>query len=310
MSTSTNDAKLQAAENDLSKISGGMARSARFTAVIGIILMAAMLGYFTYGFSEIEDLVKPENLVALAGEVVNGSLPEIRQSVQDTVKKSAPDWAQALSDKAIGATPTIRESLEDHILGQTEVVIGNAVSLGENEFRNILRENRSSFEQTIDELAEGEEYSEVTLQIFLDAVNKELGRDMEDQAEEVLGTLIALNEKLQKLDSNQGLDKEEALERQTLMVIRRLQIQEADAQFAVREKAKEEAAAAARAEAEKAERESPDPDAPADGDEAAAPADGDDKPADEAAKPADDAAKPADADAAADTTEESDTKTE
>jgi hypothetical protein len=28
MSTSTNDAKLQAAENDLSKISGGMARSA------------------------------------------------------------------------------------------------------------------------------------------------------------------------------------------------------------------------------------------------------------------------------------------
>lgn len=271
MSTSTNDSKLQAVENDLSKISTSMACSARVT---GVILMAAMLGYFTFGFGEIEDLTKPENLVALAGEVVNSSLPEIRQSVQETVKTSAPDWAQAISDQAIGATPTIRESLEDHILAQTEGVISNGVNMGEAEFRKVLRENKDSFEKTIDELAEGEEYSEETLQIFLEAVNKEMGRDMHDQAEEVLGTLIALNEKLQKLSSNDSLNKEEALERQTLMVIRRLQIQEQDAQILARKKAEEEAAAAARAEEAQAELDSEDPDAaPAEGEEAAKPAD-------------------------------------
>ena len=274
MSTSSNDSKLQAVENDLSKISTSMARSARVTGFVGVILMAAMLGYFTFGFSEIEDLTKPENLVALAGEVVNSSLPEIRESVQDTVKSSAPDWAQAISDQAIGATPTIRESLEDHILAQTEGVISNGVNMGEAEFRKILRENKDSFEQTIDELAEGEEYSEETLQIFLKAVNEELGRDMEDQAEEVLGTLIALNEKLQKLSSNDSLNKEEALERQTLMVIRRLQIQEQDSQILALKKAEEDAAAAARADAAKAELESEDPDAaPAEGEEAKKPAD-------------------------------------
>lgn len=269
MSTSTNDSKLQAIENDLSKISTSMARSAKVTGVIGVILMAAMLGYFMFGFGEIEDLTKPENLVALAGEVVNSSLPEIRESVQDTVKTSAPDWAQAISDQAIGATPTIRERLEDHILAQTEGVISNGVNMGEAEFRKVLRENKDSFEKTIDELAEGEEYSEETLQIFLEAVNKEMGRDMHDQAEEVLGTLIALNEKLQKLSSNESLNKEEALERQTLMVIRRLQIQEQDAQILARKKAEEEAAAAARAEAAQAELNSEDPDAaPAEDDEA------------------------------------------
>lgn len=283
MSSSSNDSKLQAVENELSKISTSMARSAKVTAVIGIILMAAMLGYFTFGFSEIEDLTKPENLVALAGEVVNSSLPEIRESVQSTVKDQAPDWAQAISDQAIGATPTIRESLEDHILAQTEGVIANGVNLGEAEFRKILRENKTSFEDTLDELAEGEEFSEETMQIFLDAVNKELGRDMEDQAEEVLGTLIALNEKIQKLSSNSGLNKEEALERQTLMVIRRLQIKEQDAQVLAAKKKAEEDAAAARAEAAKAELESEDPDAaPAEGEEADKPAG--EEPADE--KPA------------------------
>lgn len=283
MSSSSNDSKLQAVENELSKISTSMARSAKVTAVIGIILMAAMLGYFTFGFSEIEDLTKPENLVALAGEVVNSSLPEIRESVQSTVKDQAPDWAQAISDQAIGATPTIRESLEDHILAQTEGVIANGVNLGEAEFRKILRENKTSFEDTLDELAEGEEFSEETMQIFLDAVNKELGRDMEDQAEEVLGTLIALNEKIQKLSSNSELNKEEALERQTLMVIRRLQIKEQDAQVLAAKKKAEEDAAAARAEAAKAELESEDPDAaPAEGEEADKPAD--EEPADE--KPA------------------------
>jgi len=101
------------------------------------------------------------------------------------------------------------------------------------------------------------------MQIFLEAVNKELGRDMEDQAEEVLGTLIALNEKLQKLSSNTSLNKEEALERQTLMVIRRLQLQEQDAQILEAKKKIAEAAAAARAEAEKPADEKPADDAPA-----------------------------------------------
>ena len=119
------------------------------------------------------------------------------------------------------------------------------------------------------------------MQIFLEAVNKELGRDMEDQAEEVLGTLIALNEKLQKLSSNTSLNKEEALERQTLMVIRRLQLQEQDAQILEAKKKIAEAAAAARAEAAKAELESEDPDAaPAEREEAEKPAD--EKPADDA----------------------------
>lgn len=285
MSSSSNDSKLQAVENDLSKISTSMARSATLTGFIGVILMGAMLGYFIFGFGEIEDLTNPENLVALAGEVVNSSLPEIRESVQDTVKDQAPDWAQAVSDQAIGATPTIRESLEDHILAQTQTVISDAVNVSEAEFKKVLRENKDSFEQTIDELAEGEEYSEETLQIFLEAVNKEMGRDMEDQAQEVLGTLIALNEKLQKLASSTSLNKEEALERQTLMVIRRLQIKEQDAQILEEKKKAEEAAAAARAEAAKVELEAEDGDAaPAEGEEADKAADdesADEKPAEE-----------------------------
>lgn len=246
---STNDTKLQAVEKDLAKISNGMSRSAKLTMVVGIVLMALLLGYFIFGFNEIKDLTKPENLVALAGEVVDSSIPEILGSVEETVTNSAPDWAAAVSDQAIGAAPTVRESLEEYILDQTEGVIDQTAGIGEKQFRQILRDNRTSFEETIDQLADDQDYSDETLKIFMDAVNKELGQDMQSQAQDVLGTLIALNEKLQKLSNNESLNKEEALERQTLMVIRRLQLQEADAQFEARKKAEEEAAVAARAEA-------------------------------------------------------------
>jgi len=269
MTSSSNDSKLQDVASKLSKISSSMARGARITAFVGIILMVLMLGYFAYGYNEIKDLTKPENLVALGGQLVDESLPQVLNLVKNTVESSAPDWAQALSDQAIGATPTIRESLEDHILAETEGVIANGASLGENEFRKILRENKSSFEDTLGDLAKDEEFSEETLKIFLDAVNKEMGRDMQDQAHEVLGTLIALNDKLKKLSSNSSLNKEEALERQTLMVIRRLQIQEQDASVLETRDALEEAAKADRAAAAKAELESEDPDAeaPAEGEE-------------------------------------------
>jgi len=135
MTSSSNDSKLQDVASKLSKISSSMARGARITAFVGIILMVLMLGYFAYGYNEIKDLTKPENLVALGGQLVDESLPQVLNLVKNTVESSAPDWAQALSDQAIGATPTIRESLEDHILAETEGVIANGASLGENEFR-------------------------------------------------------------------------------------------------------------------------------------------------------------------------------
>ena len=61
--SSSSDTKLQNVEQSLARISKGMARSARLTTFIGLILIAAMITYFVIGQREIAYLVDPENLV-------------------------------------------------------------------------------------------------------------------------------------------------------------------------------------------------------------------------------------------------------
>ena len=86
MSSSSNDSKLQSVENELSKISTGMARGAWVTGIIGVILVVAMIWYFRFGFGKVAELLEPDQIVSLIGVQVGDSLPEIRKSVQSTVK--------------------------------------------------------------------------------------------------------------------------------------------------------------------------------------------------------------------------------
>jgi vacuolar-type H+-ATPase subunit H len=181
--------------------------------------------------SFINELFNPDRIVPLAGVMIEDELPGLRRTLQASLVEQAPVWAEGLSTTAVEAAPKVREQLEDHALSQTTASIQEVVAVGEKEFRSILRENRSSFEETIAKLADDEDYSEETLQIFMTAVNDQLGQDMQDQAQQVLGTLIALREKLEKLAAGETVNQEEATERHALMMIRHLELREADESF-------------------------------------------------------------------------------
>lgn len=277
---SSAESRLQSAEQQLSAISSKMSSSARITMVVGVVLLAAVMGYFIFGYREISVLFDPENLVALAGQMAEDGIPEVRQSVQDELVRSAPTWAETLSTQAIDAAPSARETLEDYALEQTEATVGHYASIGEGEFRKILRDNRAEFEQTIEQMAEDKDYTDETVQIFVDAINKELEQDMQEQSTQVLGTVIALNEKVQKLAIGNDLTKEERLERQILMIARYLQLREADESFDERKVSEEEGNLSEDGQEASDEKESDADDAT----EAADAADSEDKPADD--KPA------------------------
>jgi Ca2+/Na+ antiporter len=63
-----------------------MARGAWVTGIIGVILVVAMIWYFRFGFGKVAELLEPDQIVSLIGVQVGNSLPEIRKSVQSTVK--------------------------------------------------------------------------------------------------------------------------------------------------------------------------------------------------------------------------------
>lgn len=230
-STTGTDTQLQAIEKDLAGISEGLARSASTTKKVGLVLMGLMLAYFVWGYTFINELFNPDKIVPLAGVTLENHLPGLRQTLQTSLADQAPIWAEGLSTSAIEAAPSAREQLEDYALKETTSTVEKVVAVGEREFRTILRENRTSFEETITKLSSDEDYTDETLAIFQAAVNDQLGQDMQAQALEVLGTLISLREKLQKLAAGETMNKEEATERHALTMIRHLQLREADESF-------------------------------------------------------------------------------
>lgn len=245
--------QLQNLEKSLARTSGRLARGAIVTRVVGIALLCLVCGYFVYGYTEIKTLIDPNFIVPMAGNMLDDAVPQLRKSLHETVAASAPVWAESLSTAAIQAAPTAREGLENYVLEQTSGVLDDAVKIGEEHLRQALQENRAEMEQALKQLAKDEQYSEETLKIFVEALNKELGRDMQEQAHEVLGTLIGLKEKLQHLAGGKSLSRDEILERHTLMTVRHLQLREADAEFAERVKKRDQLYA----EAEEKEGEKP-----------------------------------------------------
>lgn len=230
MADNNADTKLLAVEKRLDEISKKMANESKVLLILGLIVLALMTGYFVYGLNAIKGVLDPEVLVATGNTLLGDQIPALREQVQEQVIASAPVWAEDLSQQAVDAAPSAREKLEDQILAQTETTIEQYISVGDEEFKAVLTANRTTFEETLDALADDQEFTDETVQIFVDALNKEMGQDMQDQAEQVFGTIVALREKIEKLAAGGNLTKEERNERDSLSILRRLKMSEANVQ--------------------------------------------------------------------------------
>ena len=266
MSDNNADTKLLAVEKRLDEISKKMATESKVLLIVGLIVLALMTGYFVYGLSAIKDVLDPQELVATGNTLLGDQIPVLREQVQEQVIASAPIWAEDLSQQAVDAAPSAREKLEDQILAQTEDTIEQYISVGDEEFKAVLTANRTSFEETLDALSEDQDFTDETVQIFVDALNAEMGQDMQDQAEQVFGTIVALREKIEKLAAGGNLTKEERNERDSLSILRRLKMSEANVQ-AERAEAAQKRKELAEAKAKESEEGTEGEEKPAEGEE-------------------------------------------
>ena len=230
----TLEQRLENIEKSLARTSAGIARTAMFSRFVGVVLLCLMGGYFAYGYGEAKALIDPKFLVPFLGNMVEDSIPEVRKTLNETVATLSPVWAENLSSLAIQSAPQAREGLENYVLDQASTVLDAIASQGEDGLQNVVRENRTELQQAIRQLVDGQEFSDETLSIFTKALDEELGRDLQEQAHAVLGTLIGLKEKLQRLSQGKSLSREEQHERHTLMTIHYLQLRESDEEFETR----------------------------------------------------------------------------
>lgn len=228
------NAKIDAAQSKLAQLAAKQNSSATTTAVVGAILLVFIIGYFTYGYLQIAPILKPEQLVGFLSEQIDQNLPKLRKEVEKQVDQSAPKWAEQLSTQVKSAIPEVREQLEDYVIDQTDAMIDEVQLMTEEQFREILTDNRDMLTQGFEELGTSEEMSKESIAALETALEKQLQGDMRQQAAVVLETLNMLNEKIDVLARGKLLNREQRLEQRALMILRRLALAEADPELADR----------------------------------------------------------------------------
>jgi hypothetical protein len=247
----TTDARVADLETRMNAISKKFRGDGKAT-IFFIVIIFVGIGYFWYGFSKIAPAAEPKELVSLLAGPIDNGMTELRVNLTNELIAAAPGFAEDLSVQAIQGMPSAREVLEEHIVAQLETEIETLVATGETEFVKVLQDNREEFEKTLEDLADNQDASDTTVKIFFDAIKAEMGQDMHDQAELVLGTLIALREKAETLKAGSDLTFVSDMERRILMTARRLQLQEADPEFIARKEKAAEAKKKALEEEEEA----------------------------------------------------------
>ena len=239
--------QLVTAQIELSKRGQGLRRSTNITVGIGLALIALMVGYFSYGLSEIETLSDPAFLLPLVqtqlqandlptdlddalGMLRREGLPTDVASLQkwldEQIAENAPVIAKQFSDQAVEMAPSVRLVVEDYAVEQMRLLVDQGTTFTADKFAQMVDENRVTIESAMNDLAENEKLSEATMTELIGLLEKELGTDIQEQAGLVLGTLKALNAKLDRLANAEDLNEEEQAERAALMIARRLLVEQ------------------------------------------------------------------------------------
>ena len=218
--------KIKAIESNVANMKSRLSRGNRITAFVGTIALVLVVGYFVYGYKEINSVLKPKTIVDLSQTIIDDNIPVIKKTVQSEVERNAPVWAESLSNQAIESVPQIRQALVDHTVEQTDDLVAQVVELGDDRFDAFVKDNRVSILQAISELKTNDEVSVELLDAIQSGFNEALQADMERDSQEILAYSVMMQEKMDRLFSGKKLTEAERLERQALSVLRRLQLTE------------------------------------------------------------------------------------
>ena len=237
-------ARLDKVHTDLARRRWWLNFSNRSFMIIGLLLMALLTAYFTFGYVQIKDLANSQNLYALFEQNVRAvaipgrnqrvptTLSQARAYIEKEIAEGAPKLAAQASEQLMNSAPKMREYAEDFAIDQAQSLLDRGAQMTEAKFRELVTKNRYLIQQCMKDLEENEEVAEERLDELVAAMEHELDADLRGQVEQVLNTLHFLNDRLVTLSEGERLTSEGQLERQLVMILRRIQLQEGDPSLA------------------------------------------------------------------------------
>lgn len=198
--------------------------STNLTLIIGLLAILALCGYFGYGYNELNNITKPDQILAAASGYLDEYSIEARKAAAVEVRKSAPVWAKEASKELVANMPTFREKTEESVAEYFDDQLQVGQNMTRKQFEVILRDNRDDFEEAINMIVEEGKSDEFVDQV-LPIIERNYGRDMKSNVAKVLGGLQDLNRRLDKLARGKNLNPIEQQQRQILGLTRKLRDQ-------------------------------------------------------------------------------------
>jgi hypothetical protein len=217
------------------------------TVIVGGGLVALMLGYFTFGYVQIKDLTDSRMLYALLEDSLrvtkmpgsNSSIPttlsQARKYLEREIEQNSKKLAEQMSEQLLARAPEMRRQIESYVIDQVQQVLDKGSQMTEQKFRDIIDNNRELIELCIDDLAKDDVVAQERLDQLVAAMEHELQADLKGQADEVLDTVQFANQWLDGLSDGVGLSREKQLERQFVMILHRIQLEQVDPSLKDRE---------------------------------------------------------------------------
>ena len=220
-----------------------LARGTFLTAIIGVVLCGLMAVYFGVFYKLVSDLLTPKQLGDYAEDVLTRKLPEVRKALEPQIKESAPTWARDVSTGFQENLPQLRARSEDLIMKQIEKGFEQLKVLTAEQFRSFVQQNRAMLADGFNSFRDPVK-AERFLADLQTAVENSMSTNVREEANELMHVMIDLNRKLDKLEKGQGLNSEEVLLREILMIAKRLEAEGGEEPQPKRKKSKQSGDAA------------------------------------------------------------------
>lgn len=217
--------RVEALRAELATQARRTSQSATLTLALGLLVLAALAGYFYYGYTQFSEVTRPDKIAGAVETMVDDNLPNVRKSIEEEVARSAPTWAAGLSKQARDSMPQARVKLEDYVVDRMKTTLDQGSELTHERFLEFVRNNRASLETTIDDLTKGPEPAEATVAELEKALEAQVQGDFRQQSRELMAAVNSMNERLKKLALGKNLTPSEQIDRRLAMIARRLQFQ-------------------------------------------------------------------------------------
>lgn len=218
--------RLEQMQRDLALQRARTDRATLLTAAIGLVAMLLIGGYFFYGYRQISSQLEPRILVDTAAGLIAERKADVRKALRDQITQSAPGWAQNLNKQALSMIPDARKKLEATVLEQMTSNLDEAKVLSEEQFKVFLKQNRALIEKSLKDLSKDPKLADAAIRDLEQALDETFQTEMRAQTKELLHGLASINARLKRIKDNVDLTEEERLERQLIVLVRRLQVEQ------------------------------------------------------------------------------------